>query len=136
MRWLPDGTTRLYTDRHFPTEWQRSESYEADLQTGHEHPLNDVLAELPPDLGLQADRWSRWVREATVLQHGLGKVSRLNAIGRVLHPLAGLEPELPTPAAERAAIIPAMTPAPGPAPVERSGLLTNRKGRRARSRVH
>ena len=62
-----------------------------------------------------------------MLQHGLGKVSRLNAIGRVLHPLAGLEPELPTPAAERAVIVPAMTPAPGPAPGERSGVLTIEK---------
>jgi hypothetical protein len=51
----------------------------------------------------------------------------LNAIGRVLHPLAGLEPELPTPAAERAVIVPAMTPAPGPAPAERSGVLTIEK---------
>jgi hypothetical protein len=88
---------------------------------------HDVLAELPPDLGLQVDRWSRQVREATVLQHGLGKVSRMNAIGRVLLPLAGLEPELPTPAAERAVIVPAMTPAPGPAPAERSGVLTIEK---------
>jgi hypothetical protein len=90
----------------------------------HHH---DVLAELPPDLGLQVDRWSRQAREATVLQHGLGKVSRMNAIGRVLLPLAGLEPELPTPAAERAVIVPAMTPAPGPAPAERSGVLTIEK---------
>jgi len=51
----------------------------------------------------------------------------LNAIGRVLHPLAGLEPELPTPAAERAVIVPAMTPVPGPAPAERSGTLTIEK---------
>ena len=37
----PDGTTRLYSDHHFPTEWQLSESYEADLQTGHEHTLKE-----------------------------------------------------------------------------------------------
>jgi predicted molibdopterin-dependent oxidoreductase YjgC len=37
----PDGTARLYTDRHFPTEWQISESYEQDLETGHEHTLNE-----------------------------------------------------------------------------------------------
>ena len=86
-----------------------------------------MLAELPPDLGLQVERWSRQAREATVLQHGLGKVSRLNAIGRVLHLLAGLEPELPTPAAEHAVIVPAMTPAPGPAPTERCGVLTIEK---------
>jgi predicted molibdopterin-dependent oxidoreductase YjgC len=44
----PDGTTRLYTDRHFPTEWQRSESYEADLQTGHEHTLNEYREKRDP----------------------------------------------------------------------------------------
>src|SRR4029450_2331878 len=44
----PDGTTRLYTDRHFPTEWQRSESYEADLQTGHEHTLNEYRDKRDP----------------------------------------------------------------------------------------
>jgi hypothetical protein len=85
---------------------------------------DEVLAEFPPDLAMQVDRWPRDVREAKVLQHGLGRVSRLNALGRVLHPLAGLEPELPTPAAERAVIVPAMTPSPGPAPTERHGVLT------------
>ena len=37
----PDGTVRLYADRHFPTEWQIAESYETDLETGHEHTLNE-----------------------------------------------------------------------------------------------
>jgi hypothetical protein len=49
-------------------------------------------------------------------------------MGRILLPLAGLEPELPTPAAERAVIIPAMTPSPGPEPTERGGALTIVKG--------
>ncbi|HEX8030826.1 MAG TPA: nitrate reductase, partial [Vicinamibacterales bacterium] len=35
----PDGTVRLYTKPHFPTEWRISESYEKDLETGHEHSL-------------------------------------------------------------------------------------------------
>lgn len=89
---------------------------------------DEVLAEFPPDLASQLGRWPREVREARVLQHGVGLVSRLNAIGRVLHPLAGLEPELPTPAAERAVIVPAMTPTPGPAPSERRGVVTIEKG--------
>ena len=37
----PEGTVRLYDDRHFPTEWQISESYEKDLETGHEHTLRE-----------------------------------------------------------------------------------------------
>jgi len=49
------------------------------------------------------------------------RVSKLSAIGRVLHPLAGLEPDLPTPAAERAVIVPAMIPTPGPGASERRG---------------
>ena len=70
------------------------------------------------------DVWPREVREAKVMQHAIGRVSTLNAIGRVLYPLAGLEPELPTPAVERALIVPAMTPTPGPAAGERSGVVT------------
>jgi hypothetical protein len=58
----------------------------------------------------------------------LGRVSRLNAVGRVLHPLAGLEPEFPVPAAEHAVIVPAMTPTPGPAAAERPGVLTIDRG--------
>jgi anaerobic selenocysteine-containing dehydrogenase len=33
----PNGTVRLYTDHHFPTEREIAESYEKDLKTGHEH---------------------------------------------------------------------------------------------------
>jgi hypothetical protein len=69
------------------------------------------------------DRWPREVREARVMQHAIGRVSKLNAIGRALHPLAGLEPELRTPAAERAVIVPAMTPTPRPAAGERTGAI-------------
>src|SRR4029453_8028878 len=82
---------------------------------------DEALAEFPPDLASQLGRGPREVGEERVLQHGVGLVSGLNAIGRVLHPLAGLEPELPTPAAERAVIVPALTPAPGPAPTDRHG---------------
>jgi hypothetical protein len=84
---------------------------------------DEVLGEFTPDLAAQIDRWPRAVREAKVIQQAIGHVSKLNAIGRVLHPLAGLDRELPTPASERALIVPAMTPTPGPAPGERSGAL-------------
>jgi hypothetical protein len=89
---------------------------------------DEVLAEFPPDLAVQMDRWPREVREARVLQHAIGRVSKLNAIGRVLHPLAGLEPDLPIPAAEHAVIVPAMSPTPGPAPDERQGSLSIETG--------
>jgi len=84
---------------------------------------DEVLGEFAPDLAVQMDRWPRTIRDAAVIQHAIGHVSKLNAIGRVLHPLAGIEPELPAPASERAVIVPAMTPTPGPAPGERSGAL-------------
>ena len=84
---------------------------------------DEVLGEFAPDLAVQIDRWPRPVREAKIIQHAFGRVSKLNAVGRVLHPLAGLEPEMPTPASEHALIVPAMTPTPGPAPGERSGAL-------------
>jgi hypothetical protein len=82
---------------------------------------DEVLGEFPPDLAAQIDRWPREVREAKVIQRAIGHVSKLNAMFRVLYPLAGLEPQLPTPAAERAVIVPPMTRAPGPAPGERRG---------------
>jgi hypothetical protein len=85
---------------------------------------DEVLGEFSVDLAEQMEHWSRELREARVLQRALGRVSKLNAIGRVLHPLAGLEPDLPTLAAERAVIVPAMTPTPGPAAGERPGILT------------
>jgi len=44
----PDGTARLYTDQHFPTEWQISESYEQDLETGHEHTLDEYRERRDP----------------------------------------------------------------------------------------
>jgi hypothetical protein len=89
---------------------------------------DEVLGEFAPDLAAQIDRWPQAVREARVIQKALGHVSKLNAIGRILHPLAGLEPELPTPAADRAVIVPAMTPTPGPAPGERPGELVFETG--------
>jgi hypothetical protein len=84
---------------------------------------DEVLGEFPVDLAEQMEHWSRQMQEARVLQHAMGRVSKLNAIGRVLHALAGLEPDLPTPAAERAVIVPAMMPTPGPADGERRGIL-------------
>ena len=84
---------------------------------------DEVPDEFAPDLAAQLDRWPPHVREAKVIQHAIGRVSKLNAIGRVLYPLAGLEPELPMPAAERAVVVPAMTPTPGPAPRERRGIV-------------
>jgi hypothetical protein len=84
---------------------------------------DEVLGEFPPDLAAQIERWPREVREAKVIQRAIGHVSKLNAIFRALYPLAGLEPELPTPAAERAVIVPPMTRTPGPAPGERRGVV-------------
>ena len=119
---------------HFPTAWQVSESYEKDLETGHEHTIDEyrkkrdprgraVPGEFPPDLASQMDRWPRERREAKVLQHAISRLSKLNAIGRMLYPLAGLEPELPVSAVERAVIVPAMTPTPHPAAAERTGAI-------------
>jgi len=44
----PEGTVRLYTDLHFPTEWQIAESYEKDLETGHEHTLEEYRGKRDP----------------------------------------------------------------------------------------
>jgi hypothetical protein len=84
---------------------------------------DEVLGEFPPDLAVQADRWPRDVRDAKVMQHAVSHISKLNAVGRVLLPLAGLEAEQPAPAAERALIVPTRAHTPGPAPGERPGAL-------------
>jgi hypothetical protein len=89
---------------------------------------DEVLGEFPSDLAVQFDSWPPAVREAKVMQHALGRVSKLNANGRVLHPLAGLEPDLPTPAAEHALIVPVLAPAAGPAIDERPGALEIQAG--------
>jgi len=84
---------------------------------------DEVLAEFPPDLADQMDQWPKTVRQSKVIQHAISRVSKLNAIGRVLHPLSGIAPEIPVPAASLAAIVPAMTPTPGPAEGERPGVM-------------
>jgi ferredoxin-nitrate reductase len=44
----PDGTPRLYTDLRFPTEWETSESYQQDLETGREHTLEEYREKRDP----------------------------------------------------------------------------------------
>ena len=89
---------------------------------------DEVLQEFSPDLAEQMDRWPAAVRDAKVMQKAMGRVSKLNAIGRVLRPLAGLEPDVPVPASERDIAMPPATPTPGPAPGERLGVLIVQPG--------
>jgi anaerobic selenocysteine-containing dehydrogenase len=44
----PSGTTRLYANLSFPTEWHISEAYEKDLDTGHEHTLREYREKRDP----------------------------------------------------------------------------------------
>ncbi len=83
----------------------------------------EVLAEFPPDLSEQMDRWPAAVREARVVQRAVGRPSKLNAFYQVLFPLSGLPAEVPVPAAERAIDMPVPTPVPGPAAGEETGEL-------------
>jgi ferredoxin-nitrate reductase len=43
-----DGTTRLYTTPSFPTNWEISEVYEKDLETGHEHTQREYRKKRDP----------------------------------------------------------------------------------------
>ncbi|HEX9163616.1 MAG TPA: nitrate reductase [Thermoanaerobaculia bacterium] len=45
----PKGTVRLYKSPDFPTEWQITEAYEKDLETGHEHTLNEYRKKKDPE---------------------------------------------------------------------------------------
>jgi hypothetical protein len=84
----------------------------------------DVLKEFPSDLAEQVERWPREVREARVIQHAAGRVSKLNAVNRVLHPLAGLASEIPAPPAERALTGPSLATISGPAESQTRGTVT------------
>lgn len=44
----PDGTVRLYADHHFPTGWTQTETFEKDLETGHEHTLREYRDKKDP----------------------------------------------------------------------------------------
>lgn len=44
----PDGTTRLYGDHQFPSQWYISESFEKDIETGHEHTLKEYREKKDP----------------------------------------------------------------------------------------
>jgi anaerobic selenocysteine-containing dehydrogenase len=44
----PQGTVRLYEDHRFPTRWTVSESFEKDLETGHEHTLLEYRSRRDP----------------------------------------------------------------------------------------
>jgi anaerobic selenocysteine-containing dehydrogenase len=44
----PDGTERLYGEPVFPSNWEIAESYEKDLDTGHEHTLKEYQTKKDP----------------------------------------------------------------------------------------
>jgi ferredoxin-nitrate reductase len=44
----PQGTVRLYEDRAFPTQWYISESFEKDIETGHEHTQREYREKRDP----------------------------------------------------------------------------------------
>jgi anaerobic selenocysteine-containing dehydrogenase len=44
----PEGTVRLYTEPVFPTQWEITEVYEKDLETGHEHTLREYRQKKDP----------------------------------------------------------------------------------------
>jgi ferredoxin-nitrate reductase len=45
----PEGTVRLYEDRSFPTQWYISESFEKDIETGHEHTIKEYREKRDPN---------------------------------------------------------------------------------------
>jgi hypothetical protein len=59
---------------------------------------DETLADFPPDLREQADRWPERLRHDRVIERAIGRPSRLRAEKEVLAALAGLEPEVPPPA--------------------------------------
>ena len=62
----PDGTVRLYTDRAFPTAWTVSESFEKDIDTGHEHTMREYRKRKAPS------------QSSSIRPQGLRTIARLD----------------------------------------------------------
>jgi hypothetical protein len=75
---------------------------------------DEVYGEFPVDLLPQLQQAERTVREALIIHKALSRPSRLSAIRLVLHPLSGIEAEIPIPAPERALDVPAASSVEGP----------------------
>ena len=69
----------------------------------------EVLSHFPPDLLAQADRWPIATREDRVIERSLSRPEKLLAERDVLARMSGLEPDVPAPAATRAAESPPVT---------------------------
>jgi hypothetical protein len=62
---------------------------------------DEVALAFPPDLQLQMPRWSAQERRDRVLHKALSRPQKLRAIHEVHRVLAGMEPMIPVPAAEK-----------------------------------
>ena len=60
---------------------------------------DEVVADVPPDLQVQIPRWSAESRRDRAIHRALGRPEKLRAIKEVHAVIAGLEPEVPLPAA-------------------------------------
>lgn len=63
----------------------------------------ETLGDFPADILESASSWSDRDRESRVIEHALGRPSKLKAESKVLNELAGLAPDLPVPPTPRKA---------------------------------
>ena len=100
------------------------------LERKDEHPYtyicagchDDAIAEFRPDLASQMERWTERAREARVIQHALGRPSKLMAAHTVMRRLSGL-PEHPPQIAPAKPLGPPL-PGPMPSPDARHGIVS------------
>jgi hypothetical protein len=62
---------------------------------------DEVVTNFPPDLEVQVPRWSADARRDRVLQKAFSRAEKLRAIHEVHRVMAGLEPMIPVPAADK-----------------------------------
>jgi hypothetical protein len=62
---------------------------------------DDVMEDVPPDLQVQIPQWSSEAQRDRAIHRALGRPEKLRAIKEVHAVLAGLEPEIPLPAAAK-----------------------------------
>lgn len=77
----------------------------APIERGDPHPYqylcaachDEVVGDFPPDLAVSVRRWTEDERRAHVIEHALGRPSKLKAELLVLAKLAGIAPDMPAP---------------------------------------
>ena len=99
-RYFANGEDRVCMRCLFDRPGQRG-----PIERGDPHPYqyicaachDEVLGDFPPDLVASAQRWPADERDAHVIEHALGRPSKLKAELLVMAKMSGIAPDMPAP---------------------------------------